>query len=418
MNDAIVTPIAWAISVPFVIGWLIEPAVLVPVVLLGLLMSVGVVWVRRAQPVASSPGPRAVITVPDVPALPGFDMKPLPVGREIFTRQLLPAGRPFAVVVEGVLQAQSRLGHHGLFVADACYHARQSDFFNFRRPIAQVYLDDVQVSPISEDRYLHRYVFAYTGTGRRLSVRFKPFYELEELQVSTLRVGIGRPTEEILRREEAQRRSEEMKRHRDKEGARRAAQKVDQERAAKIAELAGRLRFMTMFENDRFVSDYGRAHPELVADRNQILTACADFHRDPELVRELEEHYPEIYRRATWLFRAYNHAEAAALKKTQQSRRAPQPPQPKPPAPLPQPPTPEDMRQHRAAAQRERARDRIHESVTAVESALEAQGALADVLAGVPESDIADILHGVAPSLIKELLGGARKPGDHDDTRR
>ncbi len=89
---------------------------------------------------------------------------------EAFTREPLPAGQQFAITITGTYTCAGHgfLSGSWAYAADACYSALDG---NFTKRYHQLFFDSRHApSPFAADRAVHRYTFAYTGTGGRLSI--------------------------------------------------------------------------------------------------------------------------------------------------------------------------------------------------------------------------------------------------------
>jgi hypothetical protein len=275
---------------------------------------------RNPEVIADVPV-RNVARVPDPVAVPAvvdegvIFSSPLDPDVEIFTPVPLRSGAPYIVLLQGTYAWEGRSGGSGGVRGDGHYAAEQCG--NFLAPLEQpagLYLNRRRVRPREEDRHVHTYLFAHRGGGEKLSLRFQTMngsartalteWNLHVTVAACTPLGVAH-VKEIAKTLPPPSRTVGRVARLD-----RGRRETMAERERQIRTLVGRFAFMTTYERPEFIEQYAAVHAEmLLRQREQLLTACAELHRDPELVALLQTEHPETYRRVTWLFRALNQAE-------------------------------------------------------------------------------------------------------------
>jgi hypothetical protein len=340
-------------------------------------------------------------------------------GREAFTPNLLPQGEKYKITLSGIYQYKPSWMWHQ---ADGCYKAED---YNFSDRYRKLRFDGelVKDEPFEEDRFLHRYSFAYAGTGRRLAILLYPPKSnyaatagYVEVSITVLSAADKLVLDEVQRqcrkrdkqdrleaerqqqaellterqhevekrqqrkeqqarerREAAKAREEEGKRARQRSlQSRRAARerKREEEEADRIEtqEQLKRLRIRSHLERNvldpQYRENVATYHSEkVIASKSLIVDGYAEFMANDELVTAARQQAPEVLDFMEALLDLVQLAERKEA-------------EPKPALPVPEPPArtrlnEEQIRALKAHRKTRQARDAAAEQQALLDSALE-----------------------------------------------
>ena len=206
-------------------------------------------------------------------------------------------------------------------------------------------------TPFISERHLHRYVFAYRGTGAPLSIFLEESKSMKSWHLSSGVISVSTSPLSDKDRVLADRHATEVanikptkpKRSRPKKSSSKSKTKPSDTQVEVHTEaegetgqknFEGRLHKLSLefanpnYSDDQWIKNHARKYAaDLLKRKPKIESDYIKFHKDIDFIAHIKTEAPEVYKRAIWQFRALTEAERVDVESTERRRPAPTPEQ-------------------------------------------------------------------------------------------